>query len=99
MERYNADLANDLGNLLSRARALLVRHLDGALPTPEQIDRDREVIAEGEGLLNRVRPLVDQLRFFEAAQSWLCALFVISIDTLTMKSRGSWLKIQTNASG
>jgi methionyl-tRNA synthetase len=68
VERYNADLANDLGNLLSRVRALLGRHLDGALPTPEQIDRDREVIAEGEGLLNRVRPLVDQLRFFEALE-------------------------------
>ena len=68
VERYNADLANDLGNLLSRARALLGRHLDGVLPTPEQGDRDRAVIAEGEGLLSRVRPLVDQLRFFEALE-------------------------------
>ena len=68
VERYNADLANDLGNLLSRARALLGRHLDGVLPTPEQGDRDRAVIAEGEGLLSRVRPLVDHLRFFEALE-------------------------------
>ena len=68
VERYNADLANDLGNLLSRVRALLGRHLDGVLPTPEQGDRDRAVIAEGEGLLSRVRPLVDQLRFFEALE-------------------------------
>ena len=68
VERYNADLANDLGNLLSRVRALLGRHLDGVLPKPEQGDRDRAVIAEGEGLLSRVRPLVDQLRFFEALE-------------------------------
>ena len=68
VERYNADLANDLGNLLSRVRALLGRHLDGVLPTPEQGDRDRAVITEGEGLLSRVRPLVDQLRFFEALE-------------------------------
>lgn len=68
VDRYNADLANDLGNLLSRVRALLGRHLDGVLPTPEQGDRDRAVIAEGEGLLSRVRPLVDQLRFFEALE-------------------------------
>ena len=32
VERYNADLANDLGNLLSRVRALLTRHTDGVLP-------------------------------------------------------------------
>lgn len=68
VERYNADLANDLGNLLSRVRALLGRHLDGVLPAPEKSDRDSEVIAEGEALLDRVRPLVGQLRFFEALE-------------------------------
>ncbi len=68
VERYNADLANDLGNLLSRARALLGRHLGGVLPAPQQGDRDSEVIAAGEGLLEKVRPLVAQLRFFEALE-------------------------------
>ena len=68
VDRYNADLANDLGNLLSRVRALLGRHLDGVLPAPEKSDRDSEVIAEGEALLDRVRPLVGQLRFFEALE-------------------------------
>jgi len=69
VERYNADLANDLGNLLSRARALLGRHLDGILPTPNQGERDREVIKEGSELLEKVRPLVGQLRFFEALET------------------------------
>ncbi|MGY8822817.1 MAG: methionine--tRNA ligase [Candidatus Latescibacterota bacterium] len=69
VERYNADLANDLGNLLSRARALLGRHLDGILPTPNQGERDQEVIKEGAELLEKVRPLVTQLRFFEALET------------------------------
>lgn len=68
VECYNADLANDLGNLLSRVRALLGRHLDGVLPTPNQGERDREVIKEGTELLLKVRPLVAQLRFFEALE-------------------------------
>ena len=66
--RYNADLANDLGNLLSRARALLGRHLDGMLPEAMFAERDEEVIAAGKELLGKVRPLIDRLRFFEALE-------------------------------
>jgi len=66
--RYNADLANDLGNLLSRARALLGRHLDGLLPEASFEERDEEVIKAGKGLLGKVRPLIDRLRFFEALE-------------------------------
>ena len=69
IDRYNADLANDLGNLLSRARALIGRHMDGLLPTPEQEAGDEEVIAEGAALISRVRPLVGELRIFEALET------------------------------
>jgi methionyl-tRNA synthetase len=68
VERYNADLANDLGNLLSRARALLLRHLEGRLPQPHPQEADQEVIDRGRGLVQRVRPLVGNLRFFEALE-------------------------------
>ncbi|HIG52413.1 MAG TPA: methionine--tRNA ligase [Candidatus Handelsmanbacteria bacterium] len=69
IDRYNADLANDLGNLLSRARALIGRHMDGVLPTPEQQAGDQEVIADGTALIGRVRPLVGELRIFEALET------------------------------
>ena len=69
VERYNADLANDLGNLLSRARALLGRHMDGVLPAPEQEAGDRDVIAAGTALVGQVRPLVGELRVFEALET------------------------------
>jgi methionyl-tRNA synthetase len=68
VERYNADLANDLGNLLARARALLNRHLDGVLPAPVQETVDQSVIAAGEALAGRVRPLVHDLRFSAALE-------------------------------
>ena len=68
VERYNADLANDLGNLASRVRALLLRHLDGALPEPGQTAADRELIDTGTGLADRVRGLVEELRFYTALE-------------------------------
>ncbi len=35
VERYNADLANDLGNLVSRSTKMVARYFGGALPAPE----------------------------------------------------------------
>lgn len=66
--RYNADLANDLGNLLSRVRALLLRHFNAIIPEGEQKQSDQEVIDSGIGLIGKVRPLVESLRFFEALE-------------------------------
>ena len=68
VERYNADLANDLGNLLSRARALISRHMDGVLPEPEEQAGDRDLIATGTALVGEVRSLVSELRIFEALE-------------------------------
>ena len=68
VERYNADLANDLGNLASRVRALLLRHLGGTLPEPRQTGADRELIDTGTGLVDRVRALVGELKFYTALE-------------------------------
>ncbi|MEE2657889.1 MAG: methionine--tRNA ligase [Candidatus Latescibacterota bacterium] len=68
VDRYNADLANDLGNLASRVRALLLRHLDGVLPQSAQTEEDQVVISTGTGLAQKVRELVGDLRFFAALE-------------------------------
>ena len=52
--RFNADLANDLGNLLNRSLPLVERYLDGVVPTPgpgagnlaEAIEKAREAVEE-----------------------------------------------------
>jgi len=36
--RYNSDLANDLGNMLSRAVKLTLKHFDGKIPAPGALD-------------------------------------------------------------
>ena len=68
VKRYNADLANDLGNLLSRVRALLLRHLDGVVPELQLTDRDSEVVEVGTGLLEKVRGLIQELRYYAALE-------------------------------
>jgi methionyl-tRNA synthetase len=71
VERYNADLANDLGNLLARARALLLRHLDGVLAAARPVEADREIIVVGQGLVDKVRPLIGDLKFYAALEEVL----------------------------
>lgn len=44
IERYNADLANDLGNLVSRSTKMVAKYFDGALPKPDALrDEDNEL--------------------------------------------------------
>ena len=38
MRRYNADLANDFGNLVNRTVTMTNRYLDGARPAPREAD-------------------------------------------------------------
>ncbi|ONI81166.1 methionine--tRNA ligase [Actinosynnema sp. ALI-1.44] len=44
--RYNADLANGLGNLLSRATSMTVRYRDGVIPQPAEIGDPERSLAE-----------------------------------------------------
>ena len=70
-ERYNADLANDLGNLVSRSRTLIVKHLGARLEAPHQTAADQPVIAAGTGLLAAARGLVHDLKFNAALEEVL----------------------------
>jgi len=38
VRRLNADLANDLGNLVSRSMAMAIKYLDGSLPAPGKLE-------------------------------------------------------------
>ncbi|MFX6495427.1 methionine--tRNA ligase, partial [Acinetobacter baumannii] len=62
--RYEADLADDLGNLLQRTRAMLFRFADGRIPEPVP----GEELEEGTRLAGRLRGLVRDLRFHVALE-------------------------------
>ncbi len=59
VERTNVDLANDLGNLLSRVTAMINRYCDGVIPAPGDqtgIDRELQAVA-GEAAEEATRAL------------------------------------------
>ena len=59
LTRYNADLANDLGNLVSRTTTLIQRFCDNRIPTPDEELRarqpERDLCADADDLIGRVK--------------------------------------------
>lgn len=69
LRRVNSDLANDLGNLVSRTTAMIVQYFGGALPARgEQEGVDGELVAMAEGAFQRVKSAMDALNAPEALQ-------------------------------
>ena len=60
--RTNADLVNDLGNLVSRTTAMITQYFGGEIPAPDAYtELDKELVALCEGALDKVRADMDAL--------------------------------------
>ena len=60
--RINADLANDLGNLVSRTQAMIAQNFEGKIPPHGEYEGpDRDLISLAEGLFERVNADMDAL--------------------------------------
>jgi methionyl-tRNA synthetase len=68
VRRYNADLANDLGNLVNRTVSMCARYLDGHLPPVTDASRDEDLAmrATAERVVATYRASMDRKHIDEA---------------------------------
>lgn len=63
VRRYNADLANDLGNLLSRVMKMITTHTAGMIPVPGEIGTEEQELRESAlGATSAMATAIDGMR-------------------------------------
>ncbi len=69
VQRINADLANDLGNLAQRSLSMIAKNCDGRIPEPGPLaGADETLLAKTDGILPRLEDEIDAFAIHRALE-------------------------------
>ena len=69
IKRYNSDLANDFGNLLSRVSTLMKKNYDGKIPEPGELNAaENEIKNAGQALISNLDNKIKEMKINEALE-------------------------------
>ncbi len=78
VNRINADLANDLGNLAQRSLSMIAKNCGGTVPEPGELtDADKTILAAADGVLPLVEEAIDAFAIHRALE----AVWALIADT------------------
>jgi len=96
IKRYNADLANDYGNLVNRVTILIHKHFDGKIPESGNYDEnDLELLAEAKTTPQSVNKLISELKIHDALEVTLSLLRKIN---RYLETKAPWKSIKEDSS-
>jgi methionyl-tRNA synthetase len=94
VNRLNADLANDLGNLAQRSLSMIARNCDGRVPVPASFSAaDHTLLASADGLYKKARDAMDG----QAIKQYLDAVWTVVADANRyFAAEQPWAKLKTD---
>ncbi len=92
IKRYNSDLANDFGNLLSRISKLIEKNFDNIIPNPgEDGHAEIEIKTSAEKTVNLIHDLINSMKVNEAIEETL--QFIRSVNKY-LEKQAPWTLIK-----
>lgn len=94
INRINADLANDLGNLAQRSLSMIAKNCDGRVPSPGELtEADRAILAAADGMYAKAREAMD----LQGLKKYLDAVWsVVAEANRYFASEEPWAKKKTD---
>ena len=94
VNRINADLANDLGNLAQRSLSMVARAFGGKLPAPGELsDADKTILAAADGMIGKARAFMETQQLHQV----LAAVWAVVADANRyFASEEPWAKAKTD---